>query len=67
MQAICVPFVGVLGNMVNRMVLIVLGALVWAAMSLAFGLSTSYTEVRTPATFEAPDIMCIPSRGLSPR
>ena len=45
MQAVVVPFVGVLGNMVNRIRLITLGALVWAAMSVAFGLSTSYTEV----------------------
>jgi len=66
MQAICVPFVGVLGNMVNRIVLIVLGALVWAAMSLAFGLSTSYTEVRMPAAFEGQVVMCIPSRSFSP-
>ena len=66
MQAICVPFVGVLGNMVNRIVLIVLGALVWAAMSLAFGLSTSYTEVRMPAAFEGRDVMCIPTRSLNP-
>ena len=45
MQAVVVPFVGVLGNMVNRIRLITLGALVWAAMSVAFGLSTSYTQV----------------------
>ena len=45
MQAIVVPFVGVMGNMVNRIRLITAGALVWAAMSVAFGLSTSYTEV----------------------
>ena len=44
-QAVVVPFVGVLGNMVNRIRLITLGALVWAAMSLAFGLSTNYSEV----------------------
>ncbi len=45
MQAVVVPFVGVMGNMVNRIRLITAGALVWAAMSVAFGLSTSYPEV----------------------
>ena len=40
-----VPYVGVLGNMVNRIRLITLGAFVWAAMSLAFGLSRNYSEV----------------------
>lgn len=40
-----VPFVGVLGNMVNRIRLIALGALIWSAMSIAFGLSQTYTEV----------------------
>ena len=38
MQAVVVPFVGVLGNMANRIRLITAGALVWAAMSVAFGL-----------------------------
>ena len=45
MQAVVVPFVGVLGNMVNRTRLITAGAFVWAAMSVAFGLSQTYSEV----------------------
>ena len=46
-----VPFVGVLGNMVNRIRLITAGAFVWAAMSVAFGLSQTYSEVsRQPAS-----------------
>ena len=49
LQAGVVPFIGVLGNMVNRIRLIALGAIIWAAMSVAFGLSTSYTEVMRSA------------------
>ena len=45
LQAVVVPFVGVLGNMVNRIRLIALGALIWSGMSIAFGLSQTYTEV----------------------
>ncbi|BDA48915.1 hypothetical protein COCOBI_13-0240 [Coccomyxa sp. Obi] len=42
--AIIVPFVGVVGNMSNRIYLITVGALIWAGMSTAFGLSTTYSE-----------------------
>ncbi len=48
-QAIVVPFVGVVGNMSNRIYLITLGALIWAGMSTAFGLSTTYSEASLPA------------------
>jgi hypothetical protein len=46
LQAIVVPFVGVAGNMWDRIYLITAGALIWASMSVAFGFATSYDQAR---------------------
>lgn len=40
-----VPFVGVAGNMYNRIYLIAAGTVLWGCMGLGMGFSTKYSEV----------------------
>lgn len=46
LQAFAIPFVGIAGNMYNRIVMIGTGTILWGAMSLGMGFSTNYAEVR---------------------
>lgn len=48
LQAVCIPFVGIVGNVYNRIYLIVAGTLVWGAMSTGMGFATNYREVLHP-------------------
>jgi hypothetical protein len=41
-----VPFVGIAGNLYNRIYLIGVGTLLWGAMSLGMGFSKDYASVR---------------------
>lgn len=45
MQAIFIPFVGILGNEFNRVILIAIGSLWWGAMSIGFGFAHSLVQV----------------------
>jgi MFS family permease len=45
-QACLVPFVGIAGNMYNRMHLIGIGTILWGAMSLGMAFSHNYATVR---------------------
>ena len=47
-QAICIPFVGIAGNMINRIWLIALGTVLWGSMSAGLGFSANYAEVPPP-------------------
>ncbi len=44
-QAICIPFVGIAGNMINRIWLIAAGTVLWGSMSAGLGFSANYAEV----------------------
>ena len=44
-QAIFIPFVGILGNECNRIFLIAIGSLWWGGMSIGFGFAHRFQEV----------------------
>lgn len=44
-QAVCIPFVGVIGNLYNRLILIAIGTVIWGAMSVGMGFAANYQEV----------------------
>lgn len=44
-QAIFIPFVGILGNECNRIALIGIGSLWWGGMSVGFGFAHSFQQV----------------------
>ncbi|CAL8463805.1 g3339 [Coccomyxa elongata] len=43
-QAVAIPFVGVAGNLYNRIYLIATGTVLWGCMGLGMGFSTNYSE-----------------------
>ena len=45
-QAISIPFVGVAGNLYNRINLIAAGTVLWGCMGVGMGFSRNYSEVR---------------------
>ncbi len=45
LQAIFIPFVGILGNECNRIALIGIGSLWWGGMSVGFGFAHSFQQV----------------------
>ena len=46
LQAVLVPFVGILGNLYNRVILIAAGTILWGAMSSGMGFANNYAEVQ---------------------
>lgn len=46
LQAIFVPFVGILGNDVDRVLLICIGSIIWGGMSVGFGFARNLPQVR---------------------
>ena len=52
MQAVCIPFVGVIGNLCNRLILIAVGTMIWGAMSVGMGFAANFQEV-SPVFFRA--------------
>lgn len=46
LQAIFIPFVGILGNEFNRVALIAIGSLWWGAMSVGFGFAANLAQVK---------------------
>ncbi len=50
MQALLVPFIGIAGNMYNRIYLIGIGTILWGSMSLGMAFAHNYASVRPPLT-----------------
>ena len=42
------PFVGILGNLYNRVFMITAGTILWGAMSSGMGFAYNYAEVQLP-------------------
>lgn len=45
LQAVLVPFVGILGNLYNRVFMISAGTILWGAMASGMGFANNYAEV----------------------
>ena len=53
LQAIFVPFVGILGNDVDRVLLICIGSIIWGGMSVGFGFARNLPQVRKSLCFSS--------------
>ena len=50
-QAVCIPFVGVIGNLYNRLILIAIGTVIWGAMSVGMGFAANYQEASSASRY----------------